>query len=124
MLWYKEEQKRLVVLESQFSFIIFLKKIISNVMLTNTVSAMILYLRSRLQYSEMLDLEGLKSMELDCPNQKRVMPVYNLKLSTEAVQLKVMADYFFCFVLFSCLPHYGDMTKADMSALCFLDGQH
>lgn len=74
------------------------------------------------QYSEMLDLEGMKSMELDFPNQKKVMPVYTLKLSTDVVQLKVMADYFF-FSLFSCLPHYGDMTKANMSAPCFLDGQ-
>lgn len=63
-----------------------------------------MFLRLHLQHSEMLDLEGLKSMELDFPNQKKAMPVYTLKLSSEVVQLKVMADYyFFLFVCYVCL---------------------
>lgn len=60
-----------------------------------------------LQYSEMLDLEGLKSMELDFPNQKKVMPVYTLKLRTEVVQLKVMADYFFFLFVFMFASLWG-----------------
>lgn len=42
------------------------------------------YLCLRPQYTEMLDLQGLKSMDV-----QRSQQVYNLKLSTETVQLKV-----------------------------------
>ncbi|XP_034400148.1 signal-transducing adaptor protein 1-like [Cyclopterus lumpus] len=40
-------------------------------------------------YSEKVDLEQLKSMELKCPYQKKAPTIFTLTLHTEAVQLKM-----------------------------------
>lgn len=44
---------------------------------------------TELTYTEMLNLEGLKSMDLHWSQQKKSTPVYILKLSTETLHLKM-----------------------------------
>lgn len=41
------------------------------------------------QFTDTLDLEGLKSMDLQWFQQKKSKPIYRLNTTTETVQLKV-----------------------------------
>ena len=88
--------------ERQTQRFIFLNNQVPHSVLTKSVSEVGSFLRLS-QYIEKLELEGLKSMKSDVPCRSRVPTVYNLKLPTEEVKLKVKAATCYFFPL-SYLP--------------------
>lgn len=55
------------------------------------------------QYTEKLDLEELKTMELDSPYEKKAPTIFTLTLKTEEVQLKVCVCVCVCLYVHACV---------------------